>query len=95
MDAPYVRPMCMCDIPVSLTLRGQYSVPTGTDVLGDQKSVLESSEIRARNFDNVSSLLSHQLSYFKARMHQIQFRHPLGAHIAPLDPLPGCKGSYF
>ena len=27
--------------------RGKYSVPTGTDVLGDQKSVPESSEVRA------------------------------------------------
>jgi len=32
-------------------------VPAGTDVLGDQKSVPENSEIRAWNFDSVSSVL--------------------------------------
>ena len=49
-------------------------MPTGTDVLGDQKSVPECSEIRALNFDNVSSLLCHQMSYSKTEMQQIRFR---------------------
>ena len=49
-------------------------MPTGTDVLGDQKSVPECSEIRALNFVNVSSLLCHQMSYSKTEMQQIRFR---------------------
>ena len=43
----------------------------GTGVLRDHKSVLKSLEIRARNFDTVSSLLCHKMSYFKAITHQI------------------------
>jgi len=35
-------------------------VPTGTDVLEDQKSVPLYTEIRAWNFDNVWSFLRHQ-----------------------------------
>jgi len=41
-----------------------FRVYTGMDVLGDEKSVLRSSEIRARNFDNVSLLLCYQMSHF-------------------------------
>jgi len=36
------------------------------------------------------------MSYFKAKMHQIQFRLGAGeAHSAPPDSLAGFKGSYF
>ena len=43
----------------------------------------------------------HQVSDFKAKMHQIRFRLGLrprprwGAYIAPPDPLAGFKGAYF
>jgi len=65
-------------------------------VLGDQKSVLESSEIRARNFENVSSLLCHQMSCQNAP-NSISAgalpQTPLcgGSHRSP-DPLAGFKG---
>jgi len=43
----------------------------------------------------------HQVSYFKAKMHQIRFRPGLcprprwGAYSAPPDPVAGFKGAYF
>ena len=46
-------------------------------------------------------LTTHQVSDFKAKMHQIRFRLGLrprpagGAYSAPPDPLAGFKGAYF
>ena len=37
----------------------------------------------------------HQVSDFKAKMHQIRFRLAGGANSAPPDPLAGFKGAYF
>jgi len=64
---------------VSITIRGEYSVPIGTDVLGGQKSVLE-----------ILTMFHHccataTMSYFKAKMHQIRFR--LGSALTPLGEL--------